>query len=515
MTAAVRRACVMVWMAVWATAAVAQDATLTARDGGLSISGNLLAFDGEVFRIDTAYGMLTVDAEGVICTGPACPDLTAPLAVLRVTGAADPGQALMRRLWSAFAQARGLAIDEAATAGFLAILSDPATGQPLAEIAFEPATPAEARAALVDGRAQMAVATLVPPGVNARAVGTDALVPLVSPDNHLPRTASPDLARALAGGVPNWSDLGGPDRPLVLHALPDEDALQAAVAARLGAAVPATAIHPDAAGLAMAVARDPWALALSVRRDSGQARILPLTDSCGFPLPATDLSLKAGDYPLAVTWHLLTPRRRLPLILREFLEFLATDAAQAAVGRTGLVDRRPVRAPLTADGQRLLGAIRNAGPEVPLAELQRLAAAMEGGERLSFTFRFADGSSQLDPQSETNLSDLAQLIAARAFDGYTLAFAGFSDGSGAAATNLALSMDRARAVRATLARIAPDLAESDLPGTEAYGEALPMACDSTAAGRQVNRRVELWLRPVPGWDGPPATGAGPMAVAEP
>ncbi len=29
---------------------------------------------------------------------------------------------------------------------------------------------------------------------------------------------------------------------------------------------------------------------------------------------------------------------------------------------------------------------------------------------------------------------------------------------------------------------------------EAFGEALPMACDDSDWGRQVNRRVEVWLR---------------------
>ena len=28
----------------------------------------------------------------------------------------------------------------------------------------------------------------------------------------------------------------------------------------------------------------------------------------------------------------------------------------------------------------------------------------------------------------------------------------------------------------------------------AFGEALPMACDDSEWGRQVNRRVEVWLR---------------------
>ena len=40
-------------------------------------------------------GLLTIDAQGVICDGPACPDLTAPKAVIRIVGAAEAGAALM------------------------------------------------------------------------------------------------------------------------------------------------------------------------------------------------------------------------------------------------------------------------------------------------------------------------------------------------------------------------------------------------------------------------------------
>lgn len=178
----------------------------------------------------------------------------------------------------------------------------------------------------------------------------------------------------------------------------------------------------------------------------------------------------------------------------------------------GPVDRRPARAPLTADGQGLPGAIRNAGAEVPLADLQRLAAAMDGGERLSLTLRFEDGSARLDAASETGPADLGRTIATRALDGWQVILAGFRDGSGAAATNLALSRDRAAAARAALARRRPELSADELPSVEAWGkawgEARPMACNTTASGRPITRRVEVWLRPLPDWDRPrPEPGA--------
>ena len=249
--------------------------------------------------------------------------------------------------------------------------------------------------------------------------------------------------------------------------------------------------------------RKPWrrrwrvTLALTGQSEQGAARSLPLTDACGFPLLATPLTVKAEDYPLTAPLFLATARHRQPLLIREFLEYLATDTAQADVAAVGYIDRRLGTAPLTEDGQRLLGAIRNAGPEVSLAELQRLAAAMTGGQRVSLTFRFQDGSAQLDAHSRDNLADLARHIAAGRFAGKDLVLAGFSDGTGAAEVNLALSKSRAEAVRSALRAIAPDLTEAQLPSVQAFGEALPMACDTTATGRQINRRVELWVHSAP------------------
>ena len=477
---------------VLASPVFAQDVTLTSRDGSLALSGVLQGYDGEFYRIETSYGPLTVDGQGVICDGPACPDLTAPKAVIRLVGAADAGQALLPPLIAAFAQARGL--DYAP--GQPALVTHPATGQVLAEFSFAAMSPEAARAEAKAGRAELIVAAATEPDFGFRALALDALIPIVARDNPLPLISTTDLARALSGEVTNWTQVGGPDMPLVLHALTADSDLQQALSARLGRDIAAAVTHPDLASLAAAVARDPFALAVTGQANSADARALPLTDSCGFPLLPSRLAVKAEDYPLSLPIYLLTPRRRLPLVAREFLEFLSQPQAEIAVAAAGYIDRSAERQPLTADGLRLINAIKGAGEETTLADLQRLAGAMDGADRLSLTFRFQDGSSQLDAHSRENLTDLARLLEAGLFRDQALTLAGFSDGSGAAATNLDLSEDRAQAVLAALQAAAPSLTPEQLPVVQAFGEALPMACDATAPGRRLNRRVELWLKPV-------------------
>ena len=475
----------------------AQDVTLTSRDGSLSLSGTLQGYDGEFFRIETTYGPLTVDGQGVTCDGPACPDLTAPKAVIRFVGAADAGASLLPHLFAAFAEARGLVF----VAGNPAIIRDPVSEETLAELSFDAMDPVAAREALLSGAAQMMVASVTEPDLGSHAVALDALVPIMAPGNPTLRISTTDLARVLAGEVDNWSAVGGPDMPLVLHGLAPGADLQKALSARLGRDVTATVLHPTLAKLAEAVAADPWAIAVTERATLGRARLLLLTDSCGFPLLPTRLAVKAQDYPLTLPVFLLTPRHRLPLVAREFLEFLSSPQAQSAIARAGYIDRRAERQPMTTDGLRLINAIKGAGSETTLDDLKRLVAAMEGADRLSLTFRFDGGTTTLDAASQNSLTDLAQMLEAGLFKGQTLTLAGFSDGSGAAKANMDLAQNRAEAVLGALQALVPGMPEDQLPQVAAFGEALPMACDETGAGRRLNRRVELWLKP--------AFGVGP------
>lgn len=492
-----RRAAVFAALLFGAAAGMlrAQDVTLTSRNGALAIDGTIITYDGQYYRVLTPYGPMTVDAQGVICGGPGCPDLTAPKAVIRLVGDADAGRSLIAPLFAAFAESRGLQFMPAQGSDAPVRLLDPSTGKVRAEIFFRALPPDGARLAVEGDRAEMMLSAVTLDELSSRALALDALQPIVAPDNPTPRLSTADLVRVLKGEIKNWSELGGPDMPLVLHALPPQSDLQRALATRLGQPVMASVTHPDLDSLVRAVVRDPWALAVTGRTHIGGARPITLTDSCGFPLDPTPLAVKAEDYPLTLPVFLLTPKRRLPLMAREFLEFLANPAADAAVASAGYVNRAPERHALAEDGLRLINAIRGAGEETGLADLKRLTTAIEGADRLSLTFRFEDGSARLDAHSRDNLADLARMISAGMLDGQTLILAGFSDGSGAAEANRKLSEERAWAVRDALVAAAPDMPDALLPQIEAFGEALPMACDNTAAGRRLNRRVELWLRP--------------------
>jgi phosphate transport system substrate-binding protein len=475
--------------------ALAQDITLTSRDGALSVAGQFISYDGDVFRIDSDVGPLTINADSVTCDGPACPDLTAPKALIRITGDMLAGSALLPGLIDAFARARGLVLQGAPAGG--ALLLQPGTGQVLAEFTFAPLPPEAARSAMADATADLVVARFVPLDTSARILAMDALVPIVSPDNPIPHVTTADLAAALSGDVTNWSQIGGPDMPIVLHGLDAGSDLSAALAARLGDDLAAGQVHADMAALDAAVARDPWALAVTGRANAKAARLLPLLDSCGFRQNPTPLAVQTDDYPLTLPVYLLSPQRRLPRMAQEFLDFLSYPQAQIAVSKAGFVARNLQFTPLIADGIRLSNAIKAAPDMSTLPLLQRLVRAMEGAERASVTFRFESGTADLDLASTDALSELAQTIAAGLMADRKLYLVGFVSGRGDPNGEDADSLQLAETVLAQLKLLAPDLPAEDWPSIDGFGAAMPLACDTTEAGKRLNRRVELWVRTMP------------------
>lgn len=507
------------FLVIQAFSAAAQDVSLRSQDGTIELNGTLLGFDGEFYRVDTIYGELTLDSSGVDCTGPGCPNLMNYVVDLSVSGSATIGEVLLPALIEAFAARNDLSTERVsrdqthfeyrltnretkalvARFNFRITNSDEGFADLLANeadlvMSLREIRPAEARLAKEAGLGDLTLAN------RSRVLALDALVPIVTSSNSINQISLKNLSKILSGTIQNWSQLAGPDAPITIHLKDVQSGLVQSVEDRL--LRPASLklsgdirYHDSNDALAAAVLKDPFGLGITSYSEVGHAKPLVLTGTCGFSLRGTRRTIKTEDYPLTAPMFLYLPARRLPKLVREFLAFSRSSAAQIVIRRAGFVDQAPEEIPIDLQGERFANGIQVAEGEEGLAQLKRMADILAPMKRLTTSFRFETGSIRLDAQSRSNVLQLARALEAGQLDERQLAFIGFSDGQGPAAGNLAIAKRRAEAVRQAVLNAAEtaNLDRLNLE-VEAFGEALPMACDDSVWGRQVNRRVEVWLR---------------------
>ena len=513
------RAAIFAALSFWGTPLFAQDVTLTSPDGQVELSGTLLGFDGEFYRIETVYGELTVDGSGVLCDGPACPNLQDFVAEVSVSGSSTMGAVLMPALIEGFALRNDLEVEreQVDARNFVYELRDAKNGKAVALFFFHVSTTDEGFADLLANDADIVMALreirpeerqlardagmgdMTQPN-RSRVVALDAMVPIVAPSNPVSGISPQDLAAVFAGRITNWAALGGADAPISLH-LPGlrtglgqsvEDDVMGPVQLEFSDTV---IRHDRGLDVVDAVSNDPFALGIASYAETGNTRALTLTGACGFSLSAERGTIKTEDYPLTAPMFLYLPARRLPKIAREFLAFTRGPSAQVVIRRAGFVDQAPEEVSINDQGYRFANAVTSAGPEVSLEELQRMTRRLYGMARLTTSFRFEAGSVRLDAQSRSNVQQLARALEQGNYDARELLLVGFSDGDGPATANRDIALRRAEAVKRAVVSAAQtanlDRIQLDV---DAFGEALPMACDDSAWGRQANRRVEVWVR---------------------
>ena len=108
---------------------------------------------------------------------------------------------------------------------------------------------------------------------------------------------------------------------------------------------------------------------------------------------------------------------------------------------------------------------------------------------VNFASGSADVPASMAPFLQSAAGDLKQLKA-----GHVLEIAGYTDNTGDAGLNLALSQKRAEAVRAALIKYGAD---PDMLVAKGYGQADPIASNDTAEGRLKNRRIEYHVVKTP------------------
>ena len=99
---------------------------------------------------------------------------------------------------------------------------------------------------------------------------------------------------------------------------------------------------------------------------------------------------------------------------------------------------------------------------------------------------FDTGSATLRPESQAQLHDVAAIL--KAYPNAKVKIGGYTDNVGSSADNVALSQERADNVKDQLEKMGVD---SSRLTSEGYGDQHPVADNSTAEGRAMNRRISM------------------------
>lgn len=518
--------------------------TLRSLSGTVRLNGVVQARDRESITLATVAGPITVPSDRVICDGAGCPDQTWP-------GLAEAGNALpgpepglvpdmatdiadTGSVGPAAVPATNVAPDGAGNepsetdirdvadspvetavekqdsfhivvtgpefvlAPLLPALSGALDDDASASVEPLPVSAASEAGELVASGAADAVIRPWPVSRSeAEAAGEaliahDALVPLVHPDNPLPRLSTVQLRAILEGTVTDWAELGNAAGPITLvgltagHPLSElRDTLLPPTAGN-GAAAPQVQTDTVAV-LAEEVALDPAAFGLGTLSLRGAARAVPLTSPCGHGIPADASTVRTGAYPLAYSIALAaSPRGDLAAAALERVQ------EPGALDGSALIPTGLQPGPLDTLRARLADTLDDIDDGDVRPALETALRNAGAARQLPVVIRFDGGSNRLAPGAEAALAAVVD----RASDGRfpELFLVGHAEETGDPEHSRELSRLAARLVRQVITRLDR---EGQLSGTVirtvGLGALAPETCGPDATD-DANRRVEVWVR---------------------
>lgn len=514
------KAC-LIGAALTASAASAQTSdtvTLKSFDGFTQLRGEIIEFDGKTFSIKTGLGVIQVNALQVECEGEACPQNLMFGAEFGIYGSNTVGAALMPALIQGYADKLNadLVQDLSSVANERVLRIIHENGKEMAAIDLRARGSSTGSEGLSEGAATIGMtsrqmkdqeaAVLRRAGFtdprdteNEHILALDGLIVITHPGNPLNSIELDELAYVFSGDVTNWSELGGPDLPIVVHSANQAsgsfDTFNTLVLDAAGENLSRAALQFEGnEELSDAVSRTPGAIGFTGAAYARASKVLNLRQGCGIISTPSTFSMKTEEYPLSRRLYLYDTPADAPAHSRQLLEYALADEAQGIVEEAGFVSLREERVTLESQGMRLVHAIVGE-PEFSLTDMREMLTELKEAERLSLTFRFTQGSTILDPRSARDAVLLGQGLSEGRYAGKEILLVGFTDSIGEATINRGLSLRRANEVFARLGDVIGPVTLSQLPvRTLGYGEIAPVGCNTTFEGRQNNRRVEVWIR---------------------
>lgn len=510
-----------------AGAAAAAEVKLQMKGGSFEVKGELKQFDGSKFVIDTVtFGTMSLDASRFECVGEGCPK--APMVAAYQAGKGNLGTTTwvggsgigtnyMPELVKSYAATAGLTVTQAVGADPRNLefkLSD-GSGKPVGQFNVNRLGVPAGLEALAQGKAELvwtsaraseaevvqfgpAIGDLRSPG-NEHVFALDAMVVLVAKENPLTSISIDNLANIYAGKVNDWSQLGLPPGKISVYA-PVEGMGTWTHFVNTILKPRNLAVTPDAIRLKTAiewsdrVAADPTGISTNFIAYVRNAKLVNVEDSCGLITRPSLFTAKTEEYPLSRRLYFYTKGQPATLLARELLAHALSPAGQAILRTADFVDQSPEVLGFGQQTSRIAYALNAKGEDFDMALMRSLITDVKPAQRLSITYRFQSNSFVLDSKSLADINRLRDLLLTKEYAGKTLMIVGFADSMGSFPSNLKLSDRRATAVSRALSKASGGKIPAAQIDVRAFGELAPVACNDSVESRQLNRRVEIWIK---------------------
>jgi phosphate transport system substrate-binding protein len=445
------------------------------------------------------YFGFTLDRPATLASAPPPVKSVPPVTILRLQGSNTIGARLAPALAAAFLKTKGAVgepvIEKSTDVETLVTATVKGKAAPL-RITVSAHGSSTAFVGLLDGQADLGMASrpIKPTEVEKLAalgnlagpdaeqvLAMDGLAIVIHPGNGLRQLTVGQLARLFSDQAADWRQLpeSGLTGPVHVYARDNKsgtyDTFKHLILKPNGAKLAADAKrYEDSNQLSIDVSRDPQGIGFIGLPYIKPSKGVAVGDAGVRAIYPNSFTVATEDYPLSRRLFLYLPPNTDNPHARDFTQFALSEAGQQVVRKIGFID-------LIIAEERISQATRENAPE----DYRR---ATHLANRLSLNFRFLSGSNRLDSKGLQDIQRLVDFLRQGKNRNRGIRLLGFTDSIGNREQNCRLSLQRARAVGEML---------------NGYGvypravkglcEEMPIATNQNAAGREKNRRVEVWV----------------------
>ena len=502
-----------------AAPALAQDVTLASADGTVNLTGQFRGIENGAYILVTAMGEMRISTDRVSCVGVACPGGEEVKADLVIGGSDTVGLGLMPLLLEGYSSAADAAMTVSATVTtdeiIAEMIGEQGFGEPMPSILVNSRTSSSGFQDLLANQIEISMASRRIRPEEARAlreagsgnmispaqehvIAADSLVLITHPDLPVSSLTIEEVAGIYTGRTTNWQELGGPDLPITVIDRPAGSGTRAVFEGRIlgdagGVDFDGKVIADTNTDASRMVSETQGAITYVGFAFQRGLPALTLVNECGIATTADAFSAKTEEYPLQRRLYMYSREDTLSEAGIAFLDYATSAEADTVIQKAGFTGFAVVRRDQTMDSPRAR-ALLNA--EVDAYEggfMREMLGQMVDFDRLSSTFRFRTGSTQLDERGVIDLERLISFLQTQP-QGTEVMLVGFTDDVGEFESNLSLSEQRALQVAEQVRNAAAERLPNIQLTTRGYGEIAPTACNSAEEGRNINRRVEVWIK---------------------